>query len=155
NLWHLGRPDCALARAEESAALARRLRHPFSLAFALFFEAATHWTRRDHARQAERTEELIALSEAQSFPLWLGLRRGGHAAARLSGGDVGALDEIAGGLALAGGTGSQAGAPALFGLLAEAQHAAGQLVAAQGGWRPASRSRRRRASRSGTRSSIA
>src|SRR5262249_3341526 len=94
NLWHLGRPDGALARAEESVALARRLRHPFSLAFALFFEAATHWTRRDHAQQVERAEELIALSEAQGFPLWLGLGRAWHAAARLSAGDVGALDEI-------------------------------------------------------------
>jgi len=131
NLWHLGRPDGALARAEESVALARRLRHPFSLAFALFFEAAIHWTRRDHARQAERAEEVIALSEAQGFPLWLGLGRAWHAAARLTAGDFGALDEIAGGLALAGETGSQVGAPALFGLLAEVQHAAGQLVAAQ------------------------
>jgi hypothetical protein len=154
NLWHLGRPDHALACAEESVALARRLRHPFSLAFALFFEAATHWSRRDHERQGERAEELIALSEAQGFPLWLGLGRAWHAAARLSAGDLGALDELAGGLALAGETGSQAGAPALFGLLAEAQHAAGQLVAAQGALGPAWRSRRRRASRSGTRSSI-
>src|SRR5262249_42406875 len=131
NLWHLGRPDRALARAEEAVARARRLTHPFSLAFALFFEAAIHWSRRDHARQQERAAEVIALSEAQGFPRWLGLGRAWHAAARMAAGDAGALDAIADGLALAGETGSQAGAPALFGLLAEAQHAAGQLAAAR------------------------
>jgi predicted ATPase len=131
NFWHLGRPDRALAGAEEAVARARRLTHPFSLAFALFFEAASHWSRRDHARQRERSAEVIALSEEQGFPLWLGLGRAWHAAARMAAGDAGALDAIADGLALAGETGSQAGAPALFGLLAEAQHAAGELAAAQ------------------------
>ncbi len=34
NLWCLGSPDSALARAEEAVTLGRRLNHPFSLAFA-------------------------------------------------------------------------------------------------------------------------
>jgi len=49
----------------------------------------------------------------------------------MAAGDAGAQVAIADGLALAGETGSQVGAPALFGLLAEAQHATGQLAAAQ------------------------
>ena len=47
-------------------------------------------------------------------------------------GDAGALPEILDGLALVGETGSQAGAPALLAVLAEAQRAAGQLAEAQG-----------------------
>mgnify|MGYP003693653255 CR=1 FL=1 len=75
---------------------------------------------------------MIALSEAQGFPFWLGVGRAFHAAARVVAGDLGALPEILDGMALAGETGSQAGAPALFALLAEAQQAAGQLAEAQG-----------------------
>jgi hypothetical protein len=47
-------------------------------------------------------------------------------------GDVGALPEIMDGMALVAETGGQAGAPALFALLAEAQRAAGELADAQG-----------------------
>ncbi len=75
---------------------------------------------------------MIALSEAQGFPLWLGLGRAFHAAARVMAGDLGALPEIMEGLALAAETGNQSGAPGLFALLAEAQRAAGQLAEAQG-----------------------
>ena len=132
NLWQLGQPDAALARAREAVALARRLDHPFSLAYALFFETVVHWLRRDVAAQRERAAEVIALSETQGFPVWLGLGRAFHAAARVVAGDLGALAEIMDGMALAAETGSQAGAPALFALLAEAQQAAGQLAEAQG-----------------------
>ena len=38
NLWQLGWPDSALTRAREAVVLARQLSHPFSLAYALFFE---------------------------------------------------------------------------------------------------------------------
>src|SRR5262249_41296407 len=64
--------------------------------------------------------------------LWLGLGRAWQGAARVTQGDPGALTEIMEGLALAAETGNQAGAPALFLLLAEAQEAAGQLSAVQG-----------------------
>ena len=74
NLWYLGQPDAALARAREAVALARRLDDPFSLAFALFFETVVHWHRRDVAAQRERATEVVALSEAQGFPFWLGAR---------------------------------------------------------------------------------
>jgi predicted ATPase len=74
---------------------------------------------------------VVALSEAQGFPFWLGLGRALHAAARVMAGDVGALPEIMDGMALAAETGGQAGAPPLFALLAEAQRAAGQLAESQ------------------------
>jgi tetratricopeptide (TPR) repeat protein len=132
NLWALGHPDAALARAHEAATLARRLDDPFSLAFALYFATALHWIRRDVAMQRERAAEVVALSETQGFPLWLGLGRVLHAAARVVSGDAGALPDILDGMALASETGSQAGAPGLFAILAEAQRAAGQLAEAQG-----------------------
>ena len=132
NLWALGQADAALARARDAAILARRLDDPFSLAFALYFETAVHWIRRDVATQRARAAEVVALSETQGFPLWLGLGRALHAAARVVAGDAGALPEILDGMALAGDTGSQAGAPGLFAILAEAQRAAGQLAEAQG-----------------------
>ena len=115
NLWYLGQPDAALARAREAVALARRLDDPFSLAFALFFETIVHWLRRDVAAQRERATEVVALSEMQGFPLWLGLGRAFHAAARVVAGDPGALPEIMDGLALVAETGNQAGAPAILG----------------------------------------
>jgi len=132
NLWHLGQPDAALARARETVTLARRLSHPFSLAYALFFETVVHWYRRDVAAVRERATEVIALSEAQGFPLWLGLSRVLHAWAGILAGNAGALPEIMDGLALAAETGNQSGAPGILMMLAEAQQAAGQFAEAQG-----------------------
>jgi len=43
NLWYLGQPDAALARAREAVALARRLDDSFSPAFALIWETVLHW----------------------------------------------------------------------------------------------------------------
>jgi predicted ATPase len=132
NLGNLGQPDAALARAREAVALARGLDDPFSLAYALFFEAVVHMFRRDAGAQRERVAEVIALSEAQGFPFWLGIGRAYHAAARVMTGDPDALPEIMDGLTLAAETGSQAGAPGALAVLAEAQRAAGQLAEAQG-----------------------
>src|SRR6185369_2294106 len=100
NLWQLGQPDAARARACEAVALARRLDDPFSLAYALSWETALHWLRRDFAAQRERAAEVVALSERQGFPLWLGLGRALHAAASVLAGDPAALPEIMDGLAL-------------------------------------------------------
>jgi tetratricopeptide (TPR) repeat protein len=132
NLWYLGWPDAALTRTREAVVLARRLDHPFSLAMALFFEAVVHLFRRDVATQRERAAEVIALSEAQGFPFWLGMGRAYHAPACVIAGDSEALPEIMNGLALAAETGSQIGAPSAFAILAEAQQATGHLAAAQG-----------------------
>jgi class 3 adenylate cyclase/tetratricopeptide (TPR) repeat protein len=132
NLWYLGRPDAALTRAREAVALARRLDHPFSQAFAQFFEMAVHGLRRDVPAWRECAAGVIALSETQGFPLLLGLGRAYHAAACVAAGEHAALPEIMDGLALAAATGNQLGASFSFFFVAEAQHAAGQLVEAQG-----------------------
>jgi predicted ATPase len=132
NLWYLGHPDAALARAREPVALARGLGDPFSLAFALFMETVLHWNRRDIAATCACASEVVALSEMQRFPFWLGLGRILHATARVVAGNAGALPEILDGMALVGETGNQLGASSILVLLAEAQRAAGQLAEAHG-----------------------
>jgi tetratricopeptide (TPR) repeat protein len=132
NLWFLGQPDAALARALEPVALARRLDDPFSLGFALFMETVVHWYRRDVAAVQERAAEVVAVSESQGFPFWLGLGRVLHAVADVVAGNAGALPDILDGMALLGSTGSQMGTSSILLLLAEAQRATGQLAEAQG-----------------------
>jgi tetratricopeptide (TPR) repeat protein len=133
SLWNLGWPDRALARAREAVELAHQLAdHPFSLAFALTFETILHSLRRDMIAQRERAAELIALTEANGFPMFLGIGRMNHAAARVAAGETGAVAEVLAGIALSAETGSQAGAPGIFAVLAEAYLAAGQLDDARG-----------------------
>jgi predicted ATPase len=131
NLWCLGSSDSALARAEEAVTLGRRLNHPFSLAFALVFETVIHWHRRYSVRQQERAAEVVALSEMQEFPLWLGLGRALYVATRVVAGDVSALQQMLEGLSMASQTGNQGGEPEILALLAETQQAAGQLAEAR------------------------
>jgi len=132
SLWTLGWSDRALARAREAVALAHQLAHPFSMAEALFYEAALHAQRRDSAAQRERAAEVIALSEANTFPEFVGAGRAFHAAARVAAGETGAIADMLAGLSLTAETGSQAGAPGIFALLGEAYMATGQLVESRG-----------------------
>jgi predicted ATPase len=66
-LWHLGYPDQALRRSDEAIALARKVAHPFSLAFALFFATWLHELRREWPMAAEHAEATVALSAEQGF----------------------------------------------------------------------------------------
>jgi class 3 adenylate cyclase/tetratricopeptide (TPR) repeat protein len=75
NLWYLGHADRSLGRAREGVTLARTLGEPFNLAFALFFETLVHRLRRDWRAQRERAAEVMALADAQGFPLWRGAAR--------------------------------------------------------------------------------
>jgi predicted ATPase len=75
---------------------------------------------------------VIALSDAQGFPLWLGVGRAFHAAARVTEGDLGALPDIVEGFSLSAQTGNQSGAPVMLQVLAEAQKNAGEFADAQG-----------------------
>jgi class 3 adenylate cyclase/predicted ATPase len=69
-LWLLGYPAQALARVHETLALAQRLSHPFSLAFARCFAAWVSQFRRDVPAVHEHAEAAVALSTEQGFPLW-------------------------------------------------------------------------------------
>ena len=49
-LWHLGYPEQALKRSQEAVALARKVAHPYSLAYALGNTAWFHQFRREPSR---------------------------------------------------------------------------------------------------------
>ncbi len=70
-LWHLGHPEQAIQRADRAVALARLLKHPFSLAYALCHSSWLH----HHCRLSEVVRktclEEITLSTEQGFPFWL------------------------------------------------------------------------------------
>jgi class 3 adenylate cyclase/predicted ATPase len=64
----LGYPDRAARLEDRVLALARRLRHPPSLAHALWFVCEAQLTRRDRAALAANAAELAALCEDQTLP---------------------------------------------------------------------------------------
>jgi len=132
-LSYLGHLDRALERAHQGVAVARTLAHPFSLAFARFMETLVHRTRRDLKAQQESAADVMAIGDAQGFPLWRGVGRvyRGLARARLGEGAT-ALAEITEGLALAAGTGNRGGTPGMLFSLADGQCAAGQYAEALG-----------------------
>jgi predicted ATPase len=70
-LWLLGFPDQALNRSDEALALARKIGHPFSLAYALSIAAWIHKLRREWQLAAEHAEAAVALSADQGFAEWL------------------------------------------------------------------------------------
>ena len=69
-LWHLGYPDQALTRANESLAHAQRLQHPFSLTFATFLGAVVHEYRGEASLGQEMAEQVMALSAKHGFTFW-------------------------------------------------------------------------------------
>jgi class 3 adenylate cyclase/tetratricopeptide (TPR) repeat protein len=127
-LCALGYPDRAVAKAVEGTALARELKLPFSLAYALVFESVVHYFRRDALRQAECAEEIIELAGSNGFPLWLGVGQQLHASARAARGESAAAAEVLEGLMLSGETGQQAAAPTMFVVLADAYKATGMFA---------------------------
>jgi predicted ATPase len=56
-----------LKSSDEALALARKIAHPFSLAFALFFAAWVHELRREWPMAAKHAEAMVALSAEQGF----------------------------------------------------------------------------------------
>ena len=70
-LWHLGYPEQAIDRAAQAVALARSLKHPFSLAYALCHASWLHHHCRHREAVEKFSQEEIVLSTEQSFPFWL------------------------------------------------------------------------------------
>jgi predicted ATPase len=66
----LGYSDEALRVALSAVALARRLRHPFSLSAALAFQAPFMMYRRDTTATLRYAEECMAVAGEQGFPHW-------------------------------------------------------------------------------------
>jgi predicted ATPase len=71
-LFSLGYPEQALRRSREAVELARDLRQPFSLAFALYIGSYLHQYRREPEAMLACAEEGVAICQEQNFALWLG-----------------------------------------------------------------------------------
>jgi predicted ATPase len=76
SLWLLGYPAQALVHLHEALALAHKLSHPFSLAFARCWAAFVSQCRRDVPAVHEQAEATVALSTEQGFPQWAALGTG-------------------------------------------------------------------------------
>jgi predicted ATPase/class 3 adenylate cyclase len=69
-LWMLGFPDRALERANDAIALAKRLNHPFSLAYALFHTGLLHLWMREAELINERSKAVLDIAENHEFQIW-------------------------------------------------------------------------------------
>jgi predicted ATPase len=69
-LWMAGFPERALERANAGISLARRLNHPYSLAYALFHTGLLHiwWLEPDLAR--DRSQEVLEIAGEHDFQVW-------------------------------------------------------------------------------------
>lgn len=72
-LWCLGYPQQALERGEQGIALAERVAHPFSLAFALTFGAMVYLLRSEPEPARATAEAAIAVSAEHGYPLFHGM----------------------------------------------------------------------------------
>jgi predicted ATPase len=70
-LWSLGYPQQALERNREALALAKKLSHPYSLAFAHGLASLLHFFRRDVQAAQTSAEASIRLSTEHGFAYWL------------------------------------------------------------------------------------
>jgi predicted ATPase len=127
-LWALGYFDQAQQRSETGLALARKLTHPFSLAYALAHAAwLAQFCREAPAVQAQ-AGELITLSQAHGFPLRAaqGMLWRGWALAEQNQQDEG-IAQMRQGLAAWQATGAELGRPYFLALFAEAYRKSGQV----------------------------
>jgi predicted ATPase len=68
--WSLGFAERALEKMDQALALARDLRHPESLAYALFFKAWLHQLRRESAETLKWAEAAIAHATEHGLVQW-------------------------------------------------------------------------------------
>ncbi|MGD8584265.1 MAG: adenylate/guanylate cyclase domain-containing protein [Chloroflexota bacterium] len=80
-LWMLGYPDRAVKEAEESMALARRLNHPFTLAYATFHTGVLYMWRREMAVTEARALAMMEIAKEHDFQVWQAIATILHGAA--------------------------------------------------------------------------
>jgi predicted ATPase len=131
-LWFLGYADRALARCTEALALARKLSHPFSQAYALSLAGVIRQFRREVAETAEHAEAAVVLSIDQSIPYWLAWGNVLRGRTLVEAGDAHrAIAEIRAGLQVFEKTGAQLARPLFLGFLAEAYASDGRIAEGQ------------------------
>ncbi len=80
-LWMLGFPDRALERANDAVALANRLNHPFSKAYALFHTGLLHLWRREVELVQARAQAVLDIVQEHEFQIWKAVATCLHGAA--------------------------------------------------------------------------
>jgi predicted ATPase len=80
-LWMLGFPNRALKRANDAVALASRLNHPFSMAYALFHTGLLHLWRRELELVQGRVQAVLDITEKHEFQIWRAVATCLHGAA--------------------------------------------------------------------------
>ena len=125
--WFVGHPDDAVERCGRGLALARELRHPVQLAYALSVSAAVHACRAEPAETLELVQELRRLAAGDTLPYWVawGSTLGGWAEAMLGRDETG-LAELRDALDRYRSTGAGLFEPWSLGLLAQVHAAAGR-----------------------------
>lgn len=125
--WLRGYPDQALDRSYEALALAQRLNHPFSLAFALFTSATLHQFRGEPRETLARAEATIALADKHGFAFFQGLADVFRGWAKTEMGEVEAgIELMRSGIERSQASGSRIGKPHMLALLGEAHGKIGQ-----------------------------
>ncbi len=80
-LWMLGYPDSAVQQADAAMALARRLNHPFTLAYATFHTGILHMWRREMTITEERALAMMEIAQEHDFQVWQAIATILHGAA--------------------------------------------------------------------------
>lgn len=130
-LWEIGRPDAALARIDQAAAMASRFEHKFSQAVALAYAASVELLRGETDAALARCEACIRVCEDAGFPVWLAIARcmRGRLLCERAQFDEG-LSEMRAGYQQWLSTGAQVSQPLYLALQAEGLMLAGQMKAA-------------------------
>jgi predicted ATPase/class 3 adenylate cyclase len=126
-LWLLGYPEQARQRDREALALAQKLSHPHSLAWALARSAYVHRLRREAHAAQEQAEATMSMATEHGFPQLLaeGMMVRGWARAE-QGAVVEGIAQMQQGLAASRRTGAELGRAYNLGFLARAYGKAGQ-----------------------------
>jgi predicted ATPase len=126
SLWHLGHPDQAIQKSQESIETARRDCGPLDLAFALGLGAALDHMRRDPAGAGQRGQEAMTVSAEHNLPLWLGMGTVFYGWALVEEKDAArGIEEVQRGLEQLAATATQAGAQQILSVAADCYRSAG------------------------------
>ena len=72
-LWLRGFPDRALERAHRAVTLATELRHPLSMAYALYHTGFLHLLRQEPEPMRERAVGVLDVADEYELPIWRAL----------------------------------------------------------------------------------
>jgi tetratricopeptide (TPR) repeat protein len=69
-LWMMGFPDRALQRSNDGVELAKKMNHPYSIAYGLFHNGLLHLWRREAKLVQDRAQAVFDISKEHEFQVW-------------------------------------------------------------------------------------